>query len=1624
MSAGNHKGVSGESPRSAARRRRRFLTRRNAVILGILLGLGIVAIIFISLLAYRLGYIDRYIAGQIKGTLATYGVRAEIREFHTSFSPQTVEMLGVELYDSQTGEKLGKIDRLLATVRIEDLYALNVRRNINLKDLSVEGMELWVNFDAQGRSNFRNLHIPPPEPNRSILFAYSTAHVELKNALIHYGDALHSLSGEARNIHATIQPDDPNAPGASWMNTVVLSATNSTLVYDSRPLNNIDIEAHARINQTRAEIQDLTVRSPVGDTHLQGVMDDWRALRYHLNVTSTVDLTQASDILQKGTALRGVGNFVGTITGEGSRYQLEGGIKADALAADGIRLQALNVTAKGSGQGDSYDFNGRAVAALLTAGDFQLNRVQITGGVMGTGRDFRWIGELRAAAEKSYGTTITGLILRDARAEYRDGVLAASAPQFTGSTLTTSTAKVQQGIQANDVRIKVENGVTTASIATAKAGKIQAANATVDGVTAKTIAANRRGGVTSVTVQDVQVGAANFSGAQTGSINIAGVRLSIRNGRVEGTTNDINAGIVTLENGRLENVNLARPVFTLEPSGRYRASADLSLGGGVLGELKLGPASAAVVATSDQIQLTNFVAEALEGRATGNATISLRKSGPSHVVANFTNFDLPGVMAAFTGRVIPVASKATGKADLAFTDTDLSTATGSINAQLAQPATAATDVTPLSGDLALTANHGLFQIQRANLQTPATILNATGQFSIEQPVSNLRVDVTSTDAAELQRLAISSGALPSIEEQFHTYGIDLGGKLLFAGTLNGALKDPIVNGHAELASVIVNKRDLGSLTANIASTAAETRIDQGRLTQANGGNAQFALVVPRSGENNASINATLDRMNLGNLIVALPFSRETRDQIGDTEADVSGTVKITGMPNAMSGVADIRSSQGRLAGEPLQGLTAHATFTGSSINVDRVDANFNAGHIVATGKYDIKTKAFDLTASGDRVQLERLQGFANRPNLPQLAGTAVIRNLKATGIFTEVATYQITFDAESNDLTINGKPAGTVAIVGRTENKQLNITLTSTGFIGQQPQLIIARVDLSNDKLPAIVESTFTGADLTQLLRILLPGSDVTVNGRASGTLKLAGNLMAENEQGEEAFSLRGLIGSATFSELSINVGEPNQQITLSAAGPVVVELTPNEINFHEAHFTGTGTNVTLIGTVATNSGGRNTLTVNGDINLRILSLFSRDVFASGTAVVAINVGGTYENPRVTGRTSVSGGSISLLLGDQRLTLSNLEGAILFNARQAQIERLKGTLGGGQVNVTGGAQLSGFSVSQFLFNARGDNVTLNYPEDFRSTVDADLEVRGNPTIQFIRGNVHVRRTEYTKEVDLAELINQRPRPSIEEGSEFKFTQTAVFDKVRVEGRNALVMHNNLGDVVASVSLQLSGPVNDPLIEGRVTATRGTLNFRNNPYEITRGLVYYPPRLGADPILNIEGQAVIRGYRVTAAIEGPLSHPQTNVSSEPALPQADVVSLILTGTLTATDTSTSVLAQSGLGTAASLLTDALINAPVSRATNKLFGLSRLEISPVVSGTGQAPTARLTVGRRISKDLTITYSTNIASDPNQILAVEYRVSNRLSFIAQYEQGSLRNLSTRNNNYSFEIRFRKRF
>jgi translocation and assembly module TamB len=1089
--------------------------------------------------------------------------------------------------------------------------------------------------------------------------------------------------------------------------------------------------------------------------------------------------------------------------------------------------------------------------------------------------------------------------------------------------------------------------------------------------------------------------------------------LSVRNRRIEGSTADIDAGAVKFADGQAENVKLARPVFVVEPSGSYRASADLSLGGGVMGQMSLGQARASVVATNREIQLNNFTADAFNGRASGNARLALTKGGTSQVAADFNNVDVAGPLAALASSAVPLTGRATGRVDLTFPGTEVKLASGTLTTRLSAEAgeTSANRI-PITGEVSVRADRGLFDIQSVNLQTPATRLNASGQFSF-QGDSNLTVDLASADAEELQTVLISSGLLPSVEEELRVWNVGLAGQLAFNGNIRGRLESPDVTGRFSLGSLMVRGIELGSLAASIVMNRNEIRIPDGRLTERDGGGMQFSLVAPRNEENKTSIEATLDRMNARALLALSPMSNE--QLASDTEGDLSGQVKIDGIPNAMSGSADLRLGTGKLGGEPLQGMTARATFNGANVNIENVDIRLVSGHITAGGTFNTDTRDFELQGKAENVQLERLAALASRPGMPVITGLAnfnaqVKGNLGAE----DFSAYQITFDGTAKQVTINGRSASDVALKGTTENQRFNVTLTS-GLLGA-PQVVSAQVNLADEYLASNIETTLSNADLTNLFGLILPGAGVRISGRANGTISASGNLLDEDKN----LSLAGLSGTAKFSELSFRV----EDIQLNAATPLEIAFKPNEINFKETRFTGTGTNIVIDGTIASGAGGRQNLSVNGDLNLRVLNGVSPDFFSSGTAQVAVSITGTFEDPRVQGRASLDNSSISVLLGNDRWTVANLKGGVRFTANQAQIDSLTGTLGGGRVEASGGALLDGFTVSAFRISLRGDDVTVPFPEDFRSTLDANVEIRGSSREQLIGGVVTLRRTEYTKDIEIADLINTR-RESIEEGAEIELTRTALFASLRVEGRNALVVRNNLADLVGSVSLQLDGPVNDPTISGRITATSGTLNFRNDRYDITRALLDLPPARNADPILNIQAESQLRGYRVIVSLTGPLSQPQASVRSEPALPQADVVSLITTGQLSTGDTSTSILSQSEVGAATSLLTDALINAPAQRATSKLFGLTRFEISPVIGGTaGSTPAARLTLGRRISKEVTVTYSTNVTSDPNQILALEYRVSDRLSFVAQYEQASTRRLSARTNNFSFEIRFRKRF
>ena len=167
---------------------------------------------------------------------------------------------------------------------------------------------------------------------------------------------------------------------------------------------------------------------------------------------------------------------------------------------------------------------------------------------------------------------------------------------------------------------------------TTKVGALQAS-----GVTAKVA-----GNTTEVYADNAKVAKIATDAASLGSINVAGLRLSIKQGTIEARSGDINAGNVALsksavpEGGNIENVKIYKPVFVLEPSGRYRASLDMSLGGGVVGSVKLGAARASVVAQNDRLRSNNLQAEVMDGSINGNAAIALTDRKRSNVDAQFS----------------------------------------------------------------------------------------------------------------------------------------------------------------------------------------------------------------------------------------------------------------------------------------------------------------------------------------------------------------------------------------------------------------------------------------------------------------------------------------------------------------------------------------------------------------------------------------------------------------------------------------------------------------------------------------------------------------------------------------------------------------------------------------------------------------------------------------------------------------------------------------------------------------------------------------------------------------------------------------------------------------------------
>ncbi len=1380
----------------------------------------------------------------------------------------------------------------------------------------------------------------------------------------------------------------------------------------------------------------------------------------------------SQSLTAQGVYLRGL-NVAATIEGTNANYTANGNAVAELLTFEDFRVEFPKLAGNVRGTGTDFRWVGelQAIAAKtrsLTLGglflsdavaefkDKQLTASAASGRVQKfsvadtefaalTARNVRFEmpnNDLKFDIENASAASFANkdLKLNDIRGHRLRIKNSGKRTDVDIGTLQAKGADVKgnrlENLSADSFKLADLPGSTEMAATNLRAARLNADGTIVEGLETPDVTLIDTAAETRIYTDSLRIARIDTGSAVLGSLNIAGVRLTIRQGRIEGNSNDIDAGDVTLaksdalpEGGKLDTVKIAKPVFVLEPSGRYRASADMSIGGGIIGTVPLGKATAQVVANSSGAELTNLNAEVMEGNVVGNATIAFNSTSRSAINADFQGLDLAKMAALQSGRVIPLEGSASGRVDLSLTGTDYRTISGTVKAAIAASAGSdAANKVPVSGVVDLSAVNGLFSIDQARLTARQSEIKAKGRFDLRNEDSDLDVELRSADAGEVLNIARITGLASAFEPHIESMQLGAAGVLAFDGRITGNLFDPTVNGKASVASLSIQGRNLGELNSDITRTPQESKFQNGRLRQADGGLVAFDVTIPTAGANNISVNAELTGVNAGNLLAALPVALP--DRIRDFNGKTSGTVALTGLPDRSSGEINIASVTGTIAGQQFDSLTAKAVFNGTRIDVARGEMRVGAGSLSATGFYDTATTGFDLNVTGQQIPLPLL--LAPLPTFQgqtvPIAGTADLR-ARAIGTFDQPATINVNFNGSATDVQMNDRPFGTVTFNGTTANQVLNAELIVT--LENRPQRVDASLNLGSSDLPLRAQTNFDQSPLGPFFALIPQLSGISIEGSGTGQVEFGGNLAQRDSTGKVMYSAAGLAGSARFGQLNLVLeGTP-----INAVGPVVVRFDTREVVFENSRFAGGGSNMTLAGTKALAESGVNNLSLDGRINLSLLNVFPQvangDSFFGGLADVSVRLAGPNSAARLSGTATLDNASFAAFVGSDRLMFDRLQGGIRFASNQVQIDRVSGSLGGGNFILSGGAVLgSDLRPDSFRFDLSGTNITVPLPRNFITTGDAKLEISGRRVgaaslSTLIAGNILAKRSVFTRDIDLASLISGREDTSLSSGGQSAFT-APQFDLV-IEGRDALIVRNNIADLTASVSLRLAGTTETPQISGRIIANSGTVFFRNDRYVVQRGSLEFPPNTSIEPIINLQAESEISGYQIFVNMNGPLTDTENlsaTVRSSPALPQADVISLITTGNLSNTESGIPTLAQTGINTAAEILTDTIINEPARKATDKLFGLNVFEIDPIISGQRLNASARLTVGRQINNNLRVTYATNLSQDQNQVLALEYRVSNKLSFVAQYEQRSLTNVTQNRNAFSFEVRFRRRF
>jgi translocation and assembly module TamB len=476
-----------------------------------------------------------------------------------------------------------------------------------------------------------------------------------------------------------------------------------------------------------------------------------------------------------------------------------------------------------------------------------------------------------------------------------------------------------------------------------------------------------------------------------------------------------------------------------------------------------------------------------------------------------------------------------------------------------------------------------------------------------------------------------------------------------------------------------------------------------------------------------------------------------------------------------------------------------------------------------------------------------------------------------------------------------------------------------------------------------------------------------------------------------------------------------------------VVEITPDRITLRSLFLREPQTDTELV------AGGSVGLTGNQPLDLHLEStiwagwakVLAPDLDLDGKVEILATVRGTMKNPAASGQA---------VLRDARLTvpglpstLDKISGSAVFSGDQVVVDNLSADFAGGTVRASGTLTFPapGKALS-YRAQLSAQGVSLRFPEGFVNHGNADLTLTPWEGGRLLRGTVTLDRIYYLEDVPVATLdivkrLFQRSRLQVAPTNGF-LASTQV--NVDVVGPRALRVHNNLADLHGDVKLTLRGSLARPVVLGSVQIDPGgKLVYSDNEYRVERGQLTFDNAYKIDPVIDIVVRTRVRDFDITVNFSGTLDRLSTNFSSNANLADLEILTLLATGQelteqerLRALSTPPGQAAQTQQNiTAGSFLAGQAASA-IGQRVGSLFGFDRFRINPIAAETGQSVGGvGVTVGKRLSKDVFVTYSTDPTASRQNVLQVEWRVANNVTLLLT---------QTTNKGYAVDARWERRF